>query len=324
MTSPASHHDLLNPSTSSWHRHHCTQCVASSRLAGSGPVISVAGLAWFFMDRLIVQRLTPLLSLDLSEPRSDTRIDPVAKVMYALKRGLARLQTFYTSLEKANIPKFVKYKPHPRNFPYPNSYKGPDGGPVTFHYVSALQDWFQCCTFLAEEDESREPVVVKFVEAGLYGKDAHKFLGELKPVLAAPKLRYHGPLPTCTIYDIEMVVMDYIKSDNQRSPSSEDYEKVQQILKALYMEGYVFGDMRLLNIIFESDSVKLIDFDWAGVYDEDFKDSHDSKRKDIARYLYRLSTDIDWPECASDLEGMPIIPSDDITILSRLRFVFGS
>jgi serine/threonine protein kinase len=63
-----------------------------------------------------------------------------------------------------------------------------------------------------------------------------------------------------------MAVMDYIES----TPiiPSDAREKIEEILMDLHSEGYVFGDLRRPNILFDkTGEVFLIDFNWSGRYD---------------------------------------------------------
>jgi len=157
-----------------------------------------------------------------------------------------------------------------------------------------------CVTYLAEiADETSGPVkvVVKFVAR--YGKEVHKFLADHG---YAPTLRYHGSLPgtqlsgilpgpaqqappgLCLWSDlIHMVIMDYILPSCGGAPP-DVLAQMEKILHLLHSEGYVFGDLRQPNILFdEQGRVKLIDFNWCERYNMNICDENlpESLQKEI-------------------------------------------
>ena len=100
--------------------------------------------------------------------------------------------------------------------------------------------------------------------------------------------------------------------------------------------GYVFGDLRNQNVLFDEDSkVKLIDFDWAGRYDmnicdgllpADLQKMINENKKDIKpadHYVcYPLSMNVSggdtrWAEDVRQLE--PIRPQHDWNMLAKLH-----
>ena len=198
-----------------------------------------------------------------------------------------KLQNFYLGLN--DVPPFIANKPHPRYFPYPTSFIAEDSRLTRFRYLASLEDDAACVTFLAEIPNGTgamgdpEKVVVKFVAR--YGKEVHEFLARKG---CAPTLRYCGPLQEtlpetklsgispgaaqsappglCLRPDLmHMVVMDYIHT--RPNPPPDVRQQIQAILTELHAEGYVFGDLRKQNILFDADGkVKFIDFNWCGRY----------------------------------------------------------
>lgn len=153
--------------------------------------------------------------------------------------------------------------------------------------MTPLEDHPRCVTYLAKITDEKgtahtplDKVVVKFV--GRYGKDVHKFLADKG---WGPQLRYFGNLRETTVSDeirgamertmsdlhlesnaIYMVVMDYIKARGDRPKDAG--AQIEEVLKQLHAKGYVYGDLREPNILFDADGkVKFIDFDWSGQYD---------------------------------------------------------
>jgi hypothetical protein len=118
-------------------------------------------------------------------------------------------------------------------------------------------------------------IVVKFVTR--YGTDVHKFLASEDH---APRLRYCGPLsgtnsldgehapatlssqqfPVLSLGPMQMVVMNYVSHLGVTPP--DVFQQIQAVLYKLHRSGYVFGDLRAQNVLFDEDGkVKFIDFD---------------------------------------------------------------
>ena len=225
----------------------------------------------------------------LSSSREDSRVYHNARVLIALRKCLVKLRDFYLGLQ--DVPPFIANKPHPRYFPYPTSFRAQDGSLTRFRYLTSLEDNAACVTYLAEipdeTDMTGSPVkvVVKFVAR--YGKEVHEFLARNG---FAPTLRHSGRLPESKLSGIlpgpaqyappglclrsdrmHMVVMDYIHP--RPNPPPDVREQIRAILILLHSEGYVFGDLRKQNIIFDADGkVKFIDFDWCGRYNMNIRD----------------------------------------------------
>lgn len=147
-----------------------------------------------------------------------------------------------------------------------------------------------CVAFQAKisdlaEDHSPD-IVVKFVTR--YGMDVHKFLASEDH---APRLRYCGPLsginahdneqstatlssqqsPVLSLGPMQMIVMDYVSHRGVTPPDA--VQQIEAVLYKLHCRGYVFGDLRVQNVLFDEDSkVKFIDFDWSGCFDMNVRD----------------------------------------------------
>ena len=263
----------------------------------------------------------------LSSTEEDSRVYNNARVFVALRKCLIKLQTFYMALQDA--PPFVANEPHPRYFPYPVTFITKDGNLTRFRYLASLEEDAACVTYLAEiPDETGvtgDPVkvVVKFVAR--YGKEVHEFLARNG---YAPTLRYCGPLPETKLSGIfpgpaqsavpglclrsdlmHMVVMDYIHARPNTPPDVRGH--IQTILTLLHSEGYVFGDLRKQNILFDADGkVKLIDFNWCGRYDMNIRDEklpndlQNQIDKNMNRVQVREGPYATYPLSMSTLEGI--------------------
>ncbi|KAI9435035.1 hypothetical protein H4582DRAFT_1817874 [Lactarius indigo] len=329
-------------------RQRC--CCPTFLVVARGPWLSVLGSV--FTDKIIVQHLTDMEWMVLSSTEEDNRVYRIAKVFVALRNCLSKLEAFYNSLDGASP--FIANQPHPRYFPYPSSFTAEDGSVTHFRYLKSLEEHATCVTYLAEtlsnEHSSMavpEKVIVKFVSR--YGKEVHEFLAREK---YAPSLRYYGPLSETRLSGVfprptppslplrsnimHMVVMDYI--DARHNAPDNASAQIETILTRLHSEGYVFGDLRKPNILFDTDGkVKLIDFNWCGRYNMDITDEKlpDNVRKHIEQNKKRVQVEggshtyAYYPLSMSTLEGMwatgmvrltPIRPIHDWMMFERLSW----
>jgi hypothetical protein len=314
--------------------------------------ILVAGGAWFgvlggiFTDKFIVQSLTDLMWTAESSLFEDSRIYTTARVFHALKTCLHDLNVYYQSVKDLPVevsePELEPTNPS-RFFPYSTSFTAVDpnsGQDRTwkFKYLYALEDCSVCVTYRAEildEPRAGEEIVVKFVTR--YGEEVHRFLEQHGH---APKLHYFGPLrdggdscgniwpgatgsPLLHGGPLRMAVMEYIHP----SEAPHDSQKqVSHVVKQLHDNGFVYGDLRTPNVLFDDDKkVKFIDFDWAGRYDRTVTDE-DLSRHEIptqentypfARYPLAMSRSIDWALPVEKLELNFIRPSHDLEMLRK-------
>ncbi|TFK32543.1 hypothetical protein BDQ12DRAFT_716350 [Crucibulum laeve] len=192
------------------------------------------------------------------------------------------------------------------------------------------------------DNDAPTDIVVKFVAR--YGKDVHEFLARENH---APALRYFGAplaqdkknilgdddqpstiapnplspeqpslaLPLCPM---KMVVMDYVSPHAKPWPQ-DTREQIIKVLNKLHNRGYVFGDLRPPNVLFDqSNEVKFIDFDWSGLYKPSPLDKTLQADSDYTYYPLNLSKSIIWVDGADDL--LPILPEHDLEMLHNLPF----
>jgi hypothetical protein len=291
-----------------------------------------------FTDKIIVQRLTDLKWMALSSTHEDSRVYHNAKILVALRACVEELRGYYQTVD-ASSPTFLPNRPHPRYYPYPSSFTAGDNTLTHFRYLKVMEDDPTSVTYLAEitdqdgdVQDTPVKVVVKFVTR--YGEEVHKFLAENG---WAPNLRYYGPLRENVPSDdflgptrnappglrlqpnlMSMVVMDYVYA--QPNPPLDAISQMRTILEALHENGYVFGDLRPPNVLFDTDNkVKFIDFDWSGRYNkDDILADGNQVSDDSGPYAY-------YPLAMSDVAdrwapGMkPLVPSHDMAMLDKFR-----
>jgi hypothetical protein len=329
-------------------------------LAGGGPWFCVLG--GVLANGHIVQRLTDMVWIGFAATHEEHRVYHVARVLLSLRNSLRDLKRFYEFVVNTDkIPKFdaKACDPHPRNFPYPHSFFDDQGTLFIFEYLGRLEADMKCVTFLAKIKDTDKKIVVKFVDE--YGAEVHRFLAEQGH---APQLLYYGPLPDRTIYDasetapdgmkpmnagyrrlglgiapeMKMVVMEYIPRSKPHLDDLElSYRKVSDVVESLHANGYVFGDLRGPNIMFDTEkNVKFIDFDWAGRYDvQDLSpEQQDGAKKtwarladaersaaeepvEFAKYPIGISSAIPWAEGVGP--WLPILPDHDNKMLAKLH-----
>ena len=207
----------------------------------------------------------------------------------ALRRSIHKLEIFYKDISNPKNPLLTPGHTHPRFYPYPTSFTE-NSKTVHFKYTRILEEDAMCVAFQAKisdlaEDHSPD-IVVKFVTR--YGMDVHKFLASEDH---APRLRYCGPLsginahdneqstatlssqqsPVLSLGPMQMIVMDYVSHRGVTPPDA--VQQIEAVLYKLHCRGYVFGDLRVQNVLFDEDSkVKFIDFDWSGCFDMNVRD----------------------------------------------------
>ncbi|KAF8638436.1 hypothetical protein AX17_002218 [Amanita inopinata Kibby_2008] len=308
-------------------------CCPTLMLAGGGPWLAVLG--GVFTDKCIVQRLTDMIWIGHTSTHQETRVMQLARVFAALRECTRKLKNFYKHIidHKSELPEInIKVvQPHPRLYPYPTSFME-NGQTVEFEYVRALVDHPSCVTFQAKtQSDNPEDIVIKFIAE--YSKEVHVFLAELGH---APRLRFYGPLPnkwsilsdsqakaTEDVMDrrllpvMKMVVMDYIE-EGEEPKTSVARQQVSNVLAKLHDGGFVLGDLRRDNILFDkTGKPQLIDFDWAGRYrrdDEGHAIPDDMIHEDYAHYPLGLTSTIDWHAGAKDF--LPILPEHDTHMLN--------
>jgi hypothetical protein len=116
-----------------------------------------------------------------------------------------------------------------------------------------------------------------------------------------------------------MVVMDWVNA--QKKPPDNARSMVEEVLKLLHEAGYVFGDLRMPNVLFEKDRVKLVDFNWCGRY-RDRQGNGDEETENVRSQEYAY-----YPLSMSKIAGMwadgmdslkEIRPEHDFAMLKKL------
>ncbi|PIL30486.1 transporter [Ganoderma sinense ZZ0214-1] len=149
-------------------------------------------------------------------------------------------------------------------------------------------------------------VYVKLVDR--YGQDVHRLLSDEG---FAPKLRWFGPVCGGS----SMVIMDKVdgttiqqfiddESGNLPELSEADLGGLDEARALLRKHGFVHGDLRPPNVMLrinsdKSNSIFLVDFDWAG------------KDGEVRYPNYPLNPDVLWPRKPELMVGMPITHEDD-------------
>ncbi|PVF94281.1 hypothetical protein CPB86DRAFT_818107 [Serendipita vermifera] len=227
-------------------------------------ILSIAG-SWLLIqgfilaDFAVVQPLTDYIWLGGS-PDIEAQVETVANVLFALKKVLRSLDHYYS-----NLPQFP-----PNNdshlFPHITSYTDENGSTHTFTYIDRLFARGARAVFFARDGDGRE-LVVKFTTR--YNVEAHQLLAKAN---LAPTLYYDGKVDAPGFM---VIVMERIGQENaallvhagKQVLTPENYTRVSRAVELLHQSQYVFGDLRLGNILIGDDEkAYLADFDWCGVH----------------------------------------------------------
>jgi len=211
-------------------------------------------------DTFVAQQLTNYIWTG-GNPYDEKELEPVARLFKALSIGLQNLETFYGGLNTA--PASDPY--YQRIFPFLHSYCDSSNHKVEFQYIDRLYD--DKAVYLAETNDGHK-LIIKFVQR--YNSGAHRLLaGEG----FAPELYYssmdHDDMNTTG--GLGMVVMDFVDGKNayeeyrnKKLPATV-YDQVKKAIGILHAGSFVFGDLRLPNIIITGgEKPMLVDFDWCG------------------------------------------------------------
>ena len=255
---------------------------------------------------MIVQRLTDYIWVGLDSVLNESHITNVARIFYALKASLGKLNSYYEKVQPTGgLPADSRYFPSITAYPHGDGF-------IDFKYVGFLENCPDCTTLRARTTtEPAQDIVVKFVDR--YGERAHHLLAaeDLAPKLffcGSPCLSGEQP----SYRSLSMVVMEYIdgetlaqiKEEMNPQTTEEVRLELRRALDLLHDRGLVFGDLRPPNVmITKAHRVKLIDFNWAG-------------EKGQAKYPYLISPGIDWPE---GVHALAVMQTDhDLDMLSKL------
>ena len=241
----------------------------------------------------IVQPLTNMEWLACETNDDGFRIRKIACILWALRKALQELRTFYQGFNK---PGTLQTRPkltdsHPRFYPFVTSFSV-DGQTITFAYLGHLKHHPTCLTFKAKIThipnkrkslpfQEGSQVVVKF--ASRYGTEIHQFLANLG---FAPALYHVGNVsewewavkPTFRQPPADLgidlgcsfiVVMAFVETTSNvvNLPKELRAQQVARVLYHLHSTGFVIGDLQLPNIFFDGQRAKFVDFNWAGRFD---------------------------------------------------------
>lgn len=242
-----------------------------------------------YPDRLYIDMLTPPIWL-VDQSNNTTAMERIARTLKSLKESVKRLNR--------TAPSAVQCE-----FPYLQNYSSGEGE-VKIHYIKEIKLHLFRATLIYGNGTS-DDCIVKFTER--YGESVHKHLAEQK---LAPKLHF-----TENIGQFTAVVMSEIKDAmdvrsylNTNGRSSDVKKQCYQIVDSLKKRKYVHGDLRPNNILVSEEGgevrVRIIDFDWAGIANEQSYPS------------FMNHVDISWPEGARD--GQPILLEHDKYWIDKL------
>lgn len=284
-------------------------CCPTFLVAFGGPWLVVMGS--IFTDKLICQNLTDMIRLGFDRALLyEDCLRSAARVLYALERGLIRLQEYYSSLPTTQLDPLSGFFPSATSY-----YDKVQQAQVRFQYVKYLEDSSTCVTLLARTADKKD-IVVKFVER--YGQDAHLFLAER---CCAPTLLYFGPIGPGSASPsygcLSMVVMEHVVGETLSRLKPEGgsrlsvinlCQSLRNIVEMLHGQGFVFGDLRTPNImITPQNAIKLIDFDWAG-------------KAGVVKYPLLMSSGITWPSGATG--GALITKQHDLDMIQAIEDCF--
>lgn len=251
----------------------------------------------------IFQRLTDYIWLGSKSVSDESHYYRVARIMYALKRGMDRLASYYDLNVSRNRTDEGKVSFEPSI----NAYLDQSGRLVSFKYISKMEASPACVAFLAETlGEEPRQIVVRFVER--YCPDAHTLLAAAD---MAPALYYYGKVGVQdgdpSYSDFKMVITEYIERSvayDDQAFSDSIVDRTKYALQILHDNGYVYGDLRRSNILVtKEEQVKLVNFEMTGL---DGKDC----------YPLGISPLVEWPD---GVEGLPLMKIEhDFDMLNKM------
>lgn len=239
------------------------------------------------------------------DPSYEERIRTTTRIFMALTTSLSELHEFYTVLD-VSTP-----KPVDSCMPYIHSINGQT---LDFQYLGRLMPENRRQAVFEAHTPNGEKLVVKFIQR--YNAAAHQLLASHG---LAPTLRYAEPCSGGWM----MVVMDFVMGKNAHSRFSNSrlpkdlVDRVRKALDLLHGEGFVFGDLRVGNIMVTQGQksrdgiatdelgVMLVDFDWC-------------VEAEVSRYPLTLNDTgtIEWP--AGVERNSVMYPKHDLDLLEAL------
>jgi hypothetical protein len=218
-------------------------------------------------NQVRAEPLTPLFDLSVHWRRGAAHT--IASALDALVAAINNIEAHYRAIEAAGRAKSASMKDglrlqKARGFPFLSSY---DEGSTAFTYHNRLAD--DKLIFSAALDQHEVDVfLVKFSRR--YSEAAHRYMASRD---SAPNLRRCVQISkewTAVIMDrstYELLFDSGLSSENKEKVRS----KVRSVVQLLHEGGFVHGDIRDTNILFDRGSLEsedvlihLVDFDWAG------------------------------------------------------------
>ena len=208
-------------------------------------------------DNFVVQKLTSYV-WTAGNPYNDKEVESVACLFKALSVGLQDLQVFYGSVASASAS-----APESQcMFPFLRSYCHSPDHEVKFQYIDRLYN--NKAVYLAESSDGRK-LIIKFIQQ--YNSTAHHLLARIGFALTL----HYSSLNRADIGGLGMMVMDFVDGKSAHEEYGDEklpravYDQVKNAIDILHASSFVFGDLRLPNIIITNRAKPmLIDFDWCG------------------------------------------------------------
>ncbi|KAI0327597.1 hypothetical protein GY45DRAFT_1373013 [Cubamyces sp. BRFM 1775] len=243
-------------------------CCPAIIIGSAGPNVRVSGAV--FADQLVVQNLgdsisvVPLRTLCLKE--LDNYYTNLIRLMAVRGRRAGEVGVMPGRPARSSSTGVTRtLQPALLIGPHFQRYDDEQGKTVTLTYKRRLATEYPMkAVFVAEAktDTETRDVVVKFTP--VYGKAAHELLASASPP-QAPKLHFCDAVESVGMW---VVVMDYVEGKAVAGVLQDPARvaSLQNAVKTLHANGFVFGDLRNPNVLEVGDGVMLIDsdFDWCG------------------------------------------------------------
>ncbi|KAL5514058.1 hypothetical protein ACEPAG_2819 [Sanghuangporus baumii] len=210
----------------------CCPCLIVSFM---GPFMSIQGA--IFIDAPVVQPFTEFFFLG-GDPDYELRVLKIARILHATKNAIACIRRHYQQVELSATVNPEALLPCPVVIERPNP----------FPRIAFMDRLFKTSMVqpLYTGTMNGKNVIIKFTRR--YCEGAHRLLAQNG---LAPQL--HLCVPVLGGY--LMVVMDYVPGETSdmfllRGPFTTDIlSDIRKAMELLHREGYVFGDLRLRNIL---------------------------------------------------------------------------
>ncbi|CAA7260518.1 unnamed protein product [Cyclocybe aegerita] len=256
-------------------------CMPAFLMAVTGPSVSISGAV--YLDGAVIGHFllvppTPCKKVPAGYPSyRDQHIGQLVHTFRALRRCLDDLDVCYGQMKPSDFSNYEFLPaPHFKTFT-PKNFE-----PVQLRYIKRLNSRFirdPRSIFFAEASGGfLQPTrcVVKFTSQ--YCKEAHELMFNEG---VAARLLHCGWEDSVGMY---VVITEFLEEPKHASPSPEGLERLRKALETFHRKGFVFGDLRMPNIILDTDGhPRLIDFEWSG-------------REGEVQYPANLNTGAGFPE----------------------------